>query len=72
MERFLNQKEVAKLFGVSTRTLERHRGAGTGPRYIIVLGKLVRYRQSDLADYVESNLRSSTSDSSLANDRPLS
>jgi excisionase family DNA binding protein len=68
VERILNQKEVAKLLGISTRTLERHRVAGTGPRYT-VLGKLVRYRQSDLADYVERHLRSSTSDASLANDR---
>jgi excisionase family DNA binding protein len=71
VERILNQKEVAKLLGISTRTLERHRVAGTGPRYA-VLGKLVRYRQSDLADYVERHLRSSTSDASLANDRKSS
>jgi len=68
MEHLLNQKEVARFLGVSTRTLERHRVAGTGPRYAL-LGKLVRYRQSDLADYVERHLRSSTSDASLANDR---
>ena len=71
MERILNQKDVARLLGVSTRTLERHRVAGTGPRYTL-LGKLVRYRQSDLADYVERHLRSSTSDASLANDRKSS
>jgi predicted DNA-binding transcriptional regulator AlpA len=61
MERILNQKEVAKLLGVSTRTLERHRIAGTGPRYIL-LGKLVRYQQSDLVDFVKRNLRQSTSE----------
>jgi predicted DNA-binding transcriptional regulator AlpA len=60
MEQLLNQKQVAKLLGVSTRTLERHRVAGTGPRYTL-LGKLVRYRQCDLADYVERHLRQSTS-----------
>jgi predicted DNA-binding transcriptional regulator AlpA len=67
MERILNQKEVAKLLGVSTRTLERHRVAGTGPRYT-VLGKLVRYRQCDLVEYIDLNLRSSTSDNSPAGD----
>jgi predicted DNA-binding transcriptional regulator AlpA len=61
MERILNQKEVAKLLGVSTRTLERHRVAGTGPRYTL-LGKLVRYQQSDLVDFVKRNLRQSTSE----------
>lgn len=63
MERLLNQKELAKFFGVSTRTLERQRVAGTGPHYIL-LGKLVRYRQSDLANYLERNIRQSTSDNS--------
>jgi predicted DNA-binding transcriptional regulator AlpA len=71
MERILNQKEVAKLFGVSTRTLERHRVAGTGPRYTL-LGRLVRYRQSDLVDYVDRNLRSSTCDDSPVNSRESS
>jgi predicted DNA-binding transcriptional regulator AlpA len=71
MERILNQKEVAKLLGVSTRTLERHRVAGTGPRYT-VLGKLVRYRQCDLVEYIDLNLRSSTSDNSPAGDRKSS
>jgi len=67
MERILNQKEVAKLLGVSTRTLERQRVTGTGPRYIL-LGKLVRYRQSDLVDHVDRNIRTSTSDNSPAFD----
>jgi predicted DNA-binding transcriptional regulator AlpA len=61
MDRVLNQKEAAKLLGVSTRTLERHRVTGTGPRFTR-LGRLVRYRQCDLADYVDRNLRASTSE----------
>jgi predicted DNA-binding transcriptional regulator AlpA len=61
MDRVLNQKEAAKLLGVSARTLERHRVTGTGPRFTR-LGRLVRYRQCDLADYVDRNLRASTSE----------
>jgi predicted site-specific integrase-resolvase len=49
MERVLNQKEAAKLLGVSTRTLERHRVEGTGARYAR-LGRLIRYRECDLAE----------------------
>ena len=67
MERILNQNEVAKLLGISTRTLERHRVTGTGPRFARV-GRLVRYRQCDLTDYVNRNLRSSTSDKERAHD----
>jgi predicted DNA-binding transcriptional regulator AlpA len=54
------QKEAARLLRLSVRTLERHRVAGTGPRWVR-LGRLVRYRQSDLTDWVETNLRFSTS-----------
>jgi predicted DNA-binding transcriptional regulator AlpA len=61
MESLLNQKQVARVLGVSVRTLERHRVAGTGPRWAR-LGRLVRYRQSDLTAWVDSNLRSSTSE----------
>ena len=61
MDRLLNQTEVAKLLGVSTRTLERLRVTGTGPRFTR-LNKLVRYRPCDLADYVDRGLRMSTSE----------
>lgn len=30
---FLNPKQAAHYLGVSTRTLQTHRSAGTGPRY---------------------------------------
>jgi hypothetical protein len=33
MDRVFDQKEAAKLLGLSARTLERHRVAGTGPRF---------------------------------------
>ena len=64
MERILDQKEAAELLGVSTRTLERHRVTGTGPRFTRI-GRLVRYRPCDLADYVDRNLRNSTSEANF-------
>jgi predicted DNA-binding transcriptional regulator AlpA len=63
MDHVLNQKEAAKLLGVSTRTLERHRVTGTGPRFARI-GRLIRYRPCDLSAYIERNLLSSTSDTS--------
>jgi hypothetical protein len=60
-----DQKTAAKLLGLSVRTLERHRVAGTGPRYVR-LGRLVRYRQQDLADFVDRNVRTSTSEDAAA------
>jgi excisionase family DNA binding protein len=61
MDSLLSQKQAARVLGLSVRTLERYRVAGTGPRWAR-LGKLVRYRNSDLTEWVESNLRHSTSE----------
>jgi excisionase family DNA binding protein len=61
VDRLLTQKEVAHQLGISERTLERHRVTGTGPRWAR-LGRLVRYRVSDLEQWVEASLRTSTSD----------
>ena len=63
MEILLHPKQAAHILGLSVRTLERHRLAGTGPRYAR-LGRVIRYREIDLADWVESNLRNSTSEMS--------
>jgi len=61
MDQLFDQQHAARLLGLSVRTLERHRVAGTGPRFVR-LGRLVRYREVDLADWVDAGLRSSTSD----------
>jgi predicted DNA-binding transcriptional regulator AlpA len=63
MNQLLNQRQAAHLLGLSVRTLERHRTFGTGPRFVR-LGRLIRYRESDLADWVDGGLRFSTSDNS--------
>lgn len=63
MDTLLDQKTAAKLLGLSVRTLERHRVAGTGPRFAR-LGRLVRYRENDLIEWIDSNLRNSTAEMS--------
>ena len=64
MEKLLTQKQVAFQLGISERTLERHRVTGTGPRWARI-GRLVRYRLSDLEQWVENSLRTSTSEPQL-------
>jgi predicted DNA-binding transcriptional regulator AlpA len=68
MDVLFDQKRAAHFLGLSVRTLERHRLAGTGPRYVR-LGRLVRYRPQDIADFVERNVRTSTAENSAAADR---
>jgi predicted DNA-binding transcriptional regulator AlpA len=51
VDRLLDQREAARILGVSVRTLERHRISGTGPQFCRI-GRLVRYRERDLDDWV--------------------
>lgn len=51
--RLMTQKEVAKYLRISQAALERWRSYGGGPPYIKI-GRMVRYRFSDVRDYVES------------------
>ncbi len=50
---------------LSVRTLQRQRSDGTGPAYIKV-GRLVRYRKSDLDAWIEAQRRRSTSDDEIS------
>ncbi len=52
MDRLLNQLRVAEILSVCPKTLEYWRWKGGGPVYIKV-GKLVRYRESDVQAYIE-------------------
>jgi excisionase family DNA binding protein len=61
VDRLLDQREAARILGVSVRTLERHRISGTGPQFCRI-GRLVRYRERDLDDWVSRSLRTSTSE----------
>jgi excisionase family DNA binding protein len=60
---FMTTKQAAALIGLKPNTLEIWRLRGGGPRYI-KFGRAVRYRQSDLETYIESQTRESTSQES--------
>ena len=53
---------LEKLLGFqpSTRTVERWRSQGTGPPYIMVAGR-VRYLRGDVAEWLDTRRRRSTS-----------
>lgn len=52
----LNQKELARRWGLSHRTLERWRGVGQGPQYL-KLGGRVLYRLADIEAFEQSQLQ---------------
>jgi predicted DNA-binding transcriptional regulator AlpA len=55
-ESFYTPKDLARRWGISTRTLDRWRRVGRGPKYL-KLGWLVAYRKSDVAEYEEQQTR---------------
>jgi hypothetical protein len=57
----INQIQLAARWGISHRTLERWRWTGVGPKFLKVGGRVV-YRLSDVQEYEQSIVRSSTSD----------
>ena len=58
---FLNHVEAAEYLRISPRTLERHRLAGTGPRFCAA-GRRRIYRISELEAWTEARTFSSTAE----------
>jgi predicted DNA-binding transcriptional regulator AlpA len=50
-DKLLTQKEVKEITGLADSTLEQWRLKGKGPKFI-KLGRLVRYRLSDVDTYI--------------------
>ena len=59
----LTTGQAARILQVSPKALEAWRYRGGGPLYCRISAKVVRYRLSDLEDWIAEHIRSSTSDS---------
>lgn len=57
----IDEKQAAARLAVSVRTLQQWRVSGGGPRFAKI-GRCVRYRAGDLAEFVASNMKTHTSD----------
>ena len=57
MEKLLSPKKLGKLLGVATATLANNRSTGIGIQipYIKISSGAVRYKESDVEDYIEAN-----------------
>jgi hypothetical protein len=55
-EAFLSQKELARRWGMSPRTLERWRWIGAGPVFLKI-GSRISYRLSDVERFETARLR---------------
>lgn len=67
--RFLNQRELAKRWGISVHTLERWRCYGGGIRFLKSSSKRVYYDIHDIEAYEAEHFVTRTSESSLRGDQ---
>ena len=58
----LRPREAAAYTGLSESTLAKRRIYGKPPRFVSLGGRAVGYLRDDLDAWIESNLRTSTSD----------
>ncbi len=49
----VDQRGAAAFLGVAPKTLERWRWAGKGPPYVKLEGYLIRYRVTELEEYMQ-------------------
>jgi predicted site-specific integrase-resolvase len=54
-------QRVSEMLCISIATLRKWRWEGKGPKFIKV-GRKVAYREADVSDFIQNQLRSSTSD----------
>jgi predicted DNA-binding transcriptional regulator AlpA len=66
-EELLNTEQASKVLGMKSKSLANSRYTGTGVQIpFIKLGKIIRYRQSDLEAYIENNTFNHTGESKEA------
>ena len=56
------ERQAADFLGVTTRALQKWRATGTGPRFVRISSRCVRYRRRDLTTWAEDRLKSSTAE----------
>ena len=62
VEALLTEAQVSEILGRGVPTLQKDRVAGTGPQFI-KMGRLVRYRPSDVQAWLAERVRRSTAES---------
>ena len=68
----LTETQAAQVLSLSVRTLQSWRLRGGGPRFVRVSSRCVRYRNSDLAEFIDARTVASTSDPGPGDDADAS
>lgn len=59
-DQLLTPIEVGEVLAMTSGALAQLRYLGTGPRYVKLSGRSVRYREQDITDWIEANIRTCT------------
>ena len=61
IERLITPEEASEILGVTAKSLSNSRYTGTGLQVpYIKLGKIIRYKESELETYIEANTHQHT------------
>ena len=58
----LTEAQAARLLNFTPRFLQARRARGDGPPWVSISARAIRYRRSDLLDWIESHVRTSATD----------
>ena len=58
----IRQEAAALILGVSPRCLENWRHRGGGPRWVQISSRCIRYRRSDLIQFIDERVKTNTSE----------
>ena len=58
----IDETEAAAFLGLTIRCLQGWRYKGRGPKFVRVSARCIRYRRSELREFADARLRTSTSD----------
>jgi len=64
------ESDLAKMLDVSPRTIRRWRRNGTGPRYIKINDRVVRYHEIDVEDWLDNMASIAPSKPATRNSKP--
>lgn len=54
--KLLTEHDVSDQLKVSTKTLQRWRHTGIGPRFVKIAGTTIRYPEPDVENFIQSNM----------------
>ena len=60
LSRLIKEAEAADFLGYTVRALQNWRVRGGGPKFVRVSNRSIRYRRSDLIEWIESKTRINT------------